>query len=112
MKELQNILNKFFYPDVTNIIVDMLYEKCDGCAIKYEESAMVKTWNYKKICGFCMFLNDYRLCQNCDLFFNYQENIHCVFCGTQCKFYCVRCKVLDDMTAIDLAMTILTGHII
>ena len=112
MNELRDILNEIFYPDVTNIIVDMLYEECDCCKVKYDESNMIKTWNYKSICGFCMFLNDYRICQECNLFYNYQENIQCMFCNSQCKYYCIRCKVYNDISAIDLAMSIFRHHTI
>ncbi len=107
MNSIKDTLNEVFGNDVAGIIVEFAYPKCFICEFRYDECELKNMWDYKDLCVFCAFINGYKPCNNCDLYFHKTTNIFCFFCQSPCKFYCPKCKIYDDLTAIDLAMNIL-----
>ncbi len=89
MEEVINTLSEYFYVDINNIIISLLYDKCEKCN-EYKED-LKETFEHKYVCDDCLKIYIYKVCNNCDKLYDYLDGDFCSSCRSCCEYYCNDC---------------------
>ena len=107
MKEdINEILDKMFYPDISGIIKSYLFVKCSYCEEDELESYSFEMYNGNWICidCRCKYRRNIRLCDECIRLYDLREPHNaCPVCFNTCHTFCKSCaeNIYDEDNIIN-----------
>lgn len=83
--------SELFYKDIADMIMEYTFDKCDLCQDYEEKESLSKNYNNTHTCPKCLGKNEYKTCNNCNLFYDYNISLYCSSCFDGCRIYCPMC---------------------